>query len=100
MQVTLKNLQSASGNLQIASTNLPAISDVLGLEAKDLPGLVLQTHTSMRELERLMKAMQRHWMLRKPITPANPPPLRLLPAPEEPPQNPAKSLRSPRNSAR
>jgi len=39
LQVTLKNLQSASGNLQIATTNLPAISDALGLEARDLPGL-------------------------------------------------------------
>jgi phospholipid/cholesterol/gamma-HCH transport system substrate-binding protein len=100
MQVTLKNLQSASGNLQIASTNLPAISDALGLEVKDLPGLVSQTHISMRELERLIEAMQRHWMLRKLVNPTNPPPLRLLPVIEEPPKQPAKVLRSPKYSGK
>ena len=65
LQVTLTNLHMASGNLHRASTNLPAISDAIGAEAKDLPGLVLQTQTSMRELERLIEAMQRHWLLRK-----------------------------------
>jgi phospholipid/cholesterol/gamma-HCH transport system substrate-binding protein len=75
LQVTLKNLQNASGNLQAASTNLPAISDALGNEAKDLPGLVLQTQSSMRELERLIDGMQRHWLLRKYINMTNPPPL-------------------------
>ena len=76
LQVTLKNVQNASGNLQIASTNLPAISDALGNEAKDLPGLVLQTQTSMRELERLIEALQRHWLVRKYVNPTNPPPNR------------------------
>jgi phospholipid/cholesterol/gamma-HCH transport system substrate-binding protein len=75
LQVTLTNLQSASGNLQAASTNLPAISDAVANEVKDLPGLVLQTQTSMRELERLIEAMQRHWLLRKYVNPTNPPPL-------------------------
>ena len=44
-------------------------------EAKDLPGLVLQTQTSMRELERLVEAMQRTWLLRKYVNQTNPPPL-------------------------
>jgi phospholipid/cholesterol/gamma-HCH transport system substrate-binding protein len=100
LQVTLKNLQNASGNLQIASTNLPAISDVLGHEAQDLPGLALQTQTSMRELERLIEAMQRHWLLRKYVNKTNPPPLRPLPWSEEPEKKPMKGLRSPRDSTR
>jgi phospholipid/cholesterol/gamma-HCH transport system substrate-binding protein len=100
LQVTLKNLQQASGNLQLASTNLPAISDAVGKEAKDLPGLVSQTQTSMRELERLIEAMQRHWLVRKYVNKTNPPPLRPLPATEEPPKKPAKAPRSPRDSAK
>jgi phospholipid/cholesterol/gamma-HCH transport system substrate-binding protein len=98
LQITLDNLQKASGNLNVASTNLPAISDALAHEATDLPGLVLQTHSSMRELERLTEAMQRHWILRRYVNLTNPPgPLST--SAEAPPQ-PAKVFRSPRDLAR
>jgi len=95
---TLTNLQTASANLQLASTNLPAISGALGHEAKDLPGLVLQTQISMRELERLIEAMQRHWLLRKYVNWTNPPPLRPLAGSEEPTKVPVRPLRSPKDS--
>ena len=98
LQVTLTNLALASGNLQLASTNLPAISDAIGAEAKDLPGLVLQTQTAMRELERLIEAMQRHWLVRRYVNKTNPPPLRPLPASEESQRKPAKVLRSPKDA--
>lgn len=100
LKVTLNHLQTASGNLQIASTNLPAITEAVGKEAKDLPGLVLQTRTSMRELERLIEAMQRHWLLRKYVNRTNPPPPRPWPASPEPQTAPVKKLRSPKESAR
>lgn len=100
LRVTLNNLQQASGNLQLASTNLPAISEALGQETKDLPGLVLQTQTTMRELERLIEAMQRHWLLRKYVNKTNPPPLRPLPGSAEPQKQPVKKLRSPKDSTR
>jgi phospholipid/cholesterol/gamma-HCH transport system substrate-binding protein len=100
LQVTLKNLQHASGNLQIASTNLPAISQAIGAEAKDLPGLVLQTRIAMRELERLIEAMQRHWILRKYVNRTNPTPLRPSPASESPHKEPVTRLRSPRDGAK
>jgi len=93
LQVTLDNLQQAS-------TNLPAISDAVGKEAKDLPGLVLQTQVSMREVERLVEAMQRTWLLRKHVNATNPPPLRPSPGNEEPQQTPMKSLQSPRSAAK
>ena len=100
LQVTLKNLQHASGNLHLASTNLPAIGEAIGAEAKDLPGLVLQTQTSMRELERLIEAMQRHWLLRRYVNKTNPPPLRPLPASAGPQKQPVTRLRSPRDAAK
>jgi phospholipid/cholesterol/gamma-HCH transport system substrate-binding protein len=96
IQVTLTNLQQASGNLRLASTNLPVITDVLGQEAEGLPGLVLQTQTSMRELERLTAAMQRHWLLRKYVNKTNPPAVRPLPASET--KKPVTAFRSPRDS--
>jgi phospholipid/cholesterol/gamma-HCH transport system substrate-binding protein len=92
LQVTLTNLQQAS-------TNLPAISDVVGKEAKDLPGLVRQTQTSMREVERLVEAMQKTWLLRKYVNKTNPPPLNLPSEPSVPETKPVKVLHSPRDSA-
>lgn len=92
LQGTLNNLRQASANLQLASTNLPALSSALGHEAKDLPGLVLQTQVSMRELERLIEAMQRTWLLRKHVNWTNPPPLRPLPPGPKPQHQPAPVL--------
>lgn len=100
LHVTLANLQQASGNWQVASTNLPAIGAAVGNESKNLPGLVLQTQTSMRELERLIEAMQRHWLLRKYINQTNPIPLRPLPENDAQLKQAVKDLRSPRSSAR
>jgi phospholipid/cholesterol/gamma-HCH transport system substrate-binding protein len=91
LQVTLNNLQQAS-------TNLPAISDVVGREAKDLPGLVLQTQTSMREVERLVEAMQKTWLLRKYVNQTNPPPPHPLSEPAAPKTKPVKVFHSPRNT--
>ncbi len=71
---SVDELQVTLNNLQQASTNLPAISDAVGQEAKDLPGLVRQTQTSMREVERLVEAMQKTWLLRKYVNQTNPPP--------------------------
>jgi phospholipid/cholesterol/gamma-HCH transport system substrate-binding protein len=101
LQVTLQNLQKASGNLHLASTHLPAITDAIGKETKDLPGLVSQTQTSMRELERLIEAMQRHWLLRKYVNTTNPPPSRVL-TETAPPSNPkpAPTFRSSRGSGK
>jgi phospholipid/cholesterol/gamma-HCH transport system substrate-binding protein len=96
---SMDGLQVTLNNLQQASTNLPAISDVVGKEAKDLPGLVLQTQISMREVERLVEAMQRTWLLRKHVNQTNPPPLRPLPEPAVPEKSPGKAFPSPRNSA-
>ena len=98
LQLTLTNLQQASANLQLASTNLPAISETLGNEAEELPGLVSQTQSSMRELERLTQAMQRHWLLRKYVNKTNPLPIHLAPPAHEP--KAVTVLRSPRDSAR
>jgi phospholipid/cholesterol/gamma-HCH transport system substrate-binding protein len=96
---SVDELQVTLNNLQQASTNLPAISDAVGKEAKDLPGLVMQTQVSMREVERLVEAMQKTWLLRKYVNPTNPPPLNPLSEPGAPETKPVKVLHSPRVSA-
>jgi phospholipid/cholesterol/gamma-HCH transport system substrate-binding protein len=94
------NLNVAVKNIQNGTARLPEITDAVADEAKDLPGLVLQTQSSMREVERLVEAMQRHWLLRKYVNQTNPPPLRPLSETAVPEAKPMKGLRSPKDSAK
>ena len=92
-QLTI-HLESVGTNLNVAAARLPEITEAVAGEAKDLPGLVLQTQTSMRELERLIEGMQRHWLLRKYMNKTNPPSLNPMPEPAVPEKKPVKALRS------
>jgi phospholipid/cholesterol/gamma-HCH transport system substrate-binding protein len=94
------NLNVAVNNVRHGTARLPEITEAVANEAKDLPGLAEQTQTSMRELERLSEAMQRHWLLRKYVNKTNPPPLRPWPASQVPEAKPVKVFRSPKDSAR
>jgi len=96
----MTNLNVAVRNVQDGTARLPEITDALANEAKDLPGLVLQTQIAVRELERLIEAMQRHWLVRKYVNKTNPPPLRPWPELQKPKKEPVKSLRSPKDSGR
>jgi phospholipid/cholesterol/gamma-HCH transport system substrate-binding protein len=96
----MSELQGVVTNLNVAAARLPEITDAVADEANDLPGLVRQTQASMRELERLVEAMQRTWLLRKYVNQTNPPPLRPLPGSEKPEKKPVKVFRSPRDSSK
>jgi phospholipid/cholesterol/gamma-HCH transport system substrate-binding protein len=99
LQGVVTNLDLAVKNVQNGTERLPEITDAVANETKDLPGLVLQTKSSMTELERLIKAMQRHWLLRRLVNQTNPPPVNPLPETAVPEKKPLKSLQSPRSSA-
>ena len=96
---TMSELQGVVTNLNVAAAHLPEITGAVADEAKDLPGLVRQTQASMRELERLVEAMQKTWLLRKYVNQTNPPPLKPLSEPVPPVEKPMKVLHSPRDSA-
>jgi len=98
--VAITNVQGFVTNLQKGTARLPEITDKVADEAQELPGLVLQVQTTARELERLVEALQRHWLVRKYVNKTNPPPLRPLPATEPPRPAPVKAFRSPRGSTR
>jgi phospholipid/cholesterol/gamma-HCH transport system substrate-binding protein len=100
LQGTVTNLNVAVKNVQDGTARLPEITGAVADEAKDLPGLVEQTQSSMRELERLIEAMQRHWFLRKYVNPTNPPPARPTTGSVRPEKQPAKVLHSPRGAAK
>ena len=99
LQVVVTNLNVAVKNVQDGTARLPEITDAVANETKDLPGLVQQTQTSMRELERLIEAMQRHWLLRKYVNKTNPPPLHPPFDPAAPEKKLLKVLPSPKDSA-
>lgn len=99
LQGMVTNLNVAVKNVQDGTARLPEITDAVANEVKDLPGLVQQTQTSMRELERLIEAMQRHWLLRKYVNPTNPPRLTPLSENAAPEKKPVKVPRSPKDSA-
>jgi len=99
LQVVVTNLHGAVKNVQDGTARLPEITDAVANETKDLPGLVQQTQTSMRELERLIEAMQRHWLLRKYVNKTNPPPLHPPFDTTAPAKKPLKVLPSPKDSA-
>jgi phospholipid/cholesterol/gamma-HCH transport system substrate-binding protein len=99
LQGVVTNLNAAVKNVKTGTERLPEITGAVADEVKDLPGLVLHTQTSMRELERLIEAMQKHWLLRKYVNQTNPPPLNPSPARDEPDKRPMKVFLSPRNSA-
>jgi phospholipid/cholesterol/gamma-HCH transport system substrate-binding protein len=79
MRGVVTNLGAAVKNVETGTARLPEITDAVASEAKDLPGLVFQTQVSMREIERLVEAMQRQWLLRKLVNHTNPPPVRPRP---------------------
>ena len=100
LQGVVTNLNVALENVRAGTVRLPEITDAVANETKDLPGLVNQTQISMRELERLVEAMQRHWFLRKHVNPTNPAPSHPLSESAVPEKKPAKAARSPKGSAK
>jgi phospholipid/cholesterol/gamma-HCH transport system substrate-binding protein len=91
------NLNVAVKNVQNGTMRLPEITDAMANEAKNLPGLVQQTQISMRELERLIEAMQRNWLVRKYVNKTNPPPAHPPSEFGRPEQQSVKASRSPRD---
>ena len=61
----MDQLQGILKDVQVAGADLSVVSEALAVEAKDLPGLVLQTQQTLHELERLIEGIERHWLIRK-----------------------------------
>ena len=63
-KVSMDQFQDILTDVQLAGTHLSAVSEALAIEARDLPGLVLQTQETLLELERLIEGIERHWLIR------------------------------------
>jgi phospholipid/cholesterol/gamma-HCH transport system substrate-binding protein len=62
--LSLDQLQGILKDVQVAGSHLSAVSEALAKEAKDLPGLVLQTQQTLYELERLIEGIEKVWPIR------------------------------------
>jgi phospholipid/cholesterol/gamma-HCH transport system substrate-binding protein len=101
LRTVVTNLNLAVKNVQAGTVRLPEITGAVADETKDLPGLVEQTQVSMRELQRLIEAMQQHWLLRKYVNPSDPPGRHSLPEDEAvPAKRTRKVFQSPKGAAR
>lgn len=96
IQDVTTNLNGAVRNVQSGTARLPEITGSVADGTKDLPGLVRQKQTSMREVERLVEAMQKTWLLRKYVNKTNPPSPYPMSEPLPPDKKPAKALHSAR----
>lgn len=100
LRTVVTNLNVAAKSIQEGTARLPEITAAVGDEAKDLPGLVQQTQTSMRELQRLIEAAQHHWLLRKYVNPNDPPSRHPVPDHEVVPEKrPRKLYQSPKGAS-
>jgi phospholipid/cholesterol/gamma-HCH transport system substrate-binding protein len=98
LQGVVTTLSGAVENVQNGTVRLPEITDAVANETKHLPGLVAQTQTSMRELERLVEALQRTWLVRKYVDHTYPPSWHPQTETGKPDQTPVKSVHSPKDS--
>jgi len=97
LQGAVTNIETAVKNIQNGATRIPEITTDVADATKVLPSLVQQSQTSMRELERLIEAMQRHWLIRKYVNHTDPPPPGRSPESAAPTRAPKKVLASPKN---
>lgn len=63
--VSMDQIQGILQDLKLTVSYLSSVSEALAAEAKDLPGVVLQTQQTLYELERLIEGIQRHWLIRR-----------------------------------
>ncbi len=64
INVALDEVNRILQDVQRTTAKLPGMADTVGGEVQDLPGLVLQTQETLRESQKLIVALQNHWLLR------------------------------------
>jgi ABC-type transporter Mla subunit MlaD len=60
-----ENLETVSKNAEVISDDFLSVSSSLKKESENLDGLLLQVKSTLYEIERLTKGVQKHWLVRK-----------------------------------
>jgi phospholipid/cholesterol/gamma-HCH transport system substrate-binding protein len=61
----LTDVRAILADIKAATARLPAMAETVGGEVDALPGTVAQANETLRESERLIEGIQRHWLIRK-----------------------------------
>ena len=72
LRAITERVNESLAQVQGILADVQGVSAVLKDEASDVPGLVLQSRETLRESEKLIVALQRHWLLRKYVESAEP----------------------------
>lgn len=64
INVAVVQLNKTLSNITTASEMLPEAANAVRDELRDVPGVVLQTRTTLHESEKLLQAIQQHWLIR------------------------------------
>ena len=65
----LKETDAVLTELKASVARLPPILDTIHGETQAMPGLVIETQQTIREIHRLIEGLQRHWLVRSYIEP-------------------------------
>jgi phospholipid/cholesterol/gamma-HCH transport system substrate-binding protein len=66
-------VQKILADVKQTTAQLPGLTKTVGGEVQDASGLVLQTQAAIRETEKLIEGLQRHWLLRTYVDQVEPP---------------------------
>ena len=65
LKATVAILREAADTIGAGASEVPEMTKLLRQELEDLPGTVLQARGMLREIDKLIVAFQRHWLLKK-----------------------------------
>ncbi|HMP73809.1 MAG TPA: MlaD family protein [Kiritimatiellia bacterium] len=82
-------VQAILDDVQATTARLPSMAASVEGEMRQLPGTVLQAQDTLRETERLIEGVQRHWIIRRHIPQSEP--VAILPTASVPSRRPAMS---------
>lgn len=72
VQGILADVKKTTAHLPAMAGDAAAMTTTVRGEMRDVPGIVLQAQVTLRESERLLAALQKHWLLRSYVDPATP----------------------------
>lgn len=72
VQDAIGQVQKILADIKQSTVQLPEMTAAANSELQDLPGTALQAQATLRETERLVQALQRHWLIRKYVDQSDP----------------------------
>jgi phospholipid/cholesterol/gamma-HCH transport system substrate-binding protein len=64
VNATLEDIRTISGNLIRVTASMPVTIENVNDQVKSLSGIFIQAQATLREIQRLAEAAQRHWLVR------------------------------------